>query len=605
MMPLGLSLPCRRSTSCVRVLTIAPHGTSVLDAMALFVNDIVKGSTDGVQGMDPFGRRVRIFIDLVGFYGDFPVSSEMCDSMGHVADACCNMCCMRKRKNGPEPPIMYTTEINSRRAGYMRCDERMYALRESVQIGQLSRILGVRYRSNATASIHPFIRLSNLLRQEGNMNHTVNGKKVLDTWFDSSFCCAAVPDHLLTGLMKDVLHLCFTSLPSDNDRRVLEQLTIDHIYVNSLPVSGRLLKWEGTRFRGLLSLSMTDLFCVLLCSSHVFGTEYSRSGNRLYNLPRLLQRFVSTAYYSTSCLEDFPDLQGESIHSVREKYLHDSVVHAKEYLNEAKWVYEHCGPAASVLDKPNSHRLLELCVSTLPAFGHALLCSELVMELKHRTFKTWLESNTHSNAHLTCVERGISLDWLGRLNVLYKVWKEGDVQDRICAERGLRRMFLGCSAFNLDSGDSSACTLMDDFRSRIERTFRDPIPMQLQDISHVLVPWLVKMAWCTLPREKIVMEPEHVDLLVQTMGNRSLDEGMCTMSDVTIYSCARYLCRNRNGVNSKCYAHNVVRKGNVVCSRTSTQGVAQERFLAIRFIFTFGDSTIWAVGLVMKCRNKV
>jgi len=605
MMPLGLSLSCRRSTSCVRVLTIAPHGTSALDAMSIFVEDIVKGTTEGVQGVDPFGRHLRIFIDLVGFFGDFPVSAEMCDSLGHIADACCNMCCMRKRKQGPEPPIMYTTDINSRRPGYMRCDERVHALRESVQIGELARKLGIRYQSNAAASEHPFIRLSKLLRQE-NKVHKVEGMNVVNTWFDSSFCCAAVPDHLLTGLMKDVLHLCFVSLSSDERRRDVEQLTLDSISVNSLPVSGRLLKWEGTRCKGLQSLSMTDLFCVLFCSCQAFASECSRTGNRLYNLPLLLQRFVSSVYYSESTLQDPVGDEPKTHQSVMHKYLNDAAVLGKNYVKEAKWVYMNCGSAAAVLDKPNIHRLLELCVSTLPAFGHALLCSELVLELKHRTFKTWLESNPHSNAHLTCVERAVSLDWLGRLNVLYKVWKDGNVQDRSCAERGLRRMFLGNNTFHLDAGDPSTCTFMNAFRSRIEQTFRDPIPMQLEDISHVMVPWLVDMAWCTLPREKVAMNSDEVDLLVQVMDSTHGENGRYSLSFLTLFSCARFVSTSRSGLKSNCYPHNVVRHGTVVRIRkTCTLGKVMERYIAVVLILTIRDNTVWGVGMEMVRRGNV
>ena len=69
----------------------------------------------------------------------------------------------------------------------------------------------------------------------------------------------------------------------------------------------------------------------------------------------------------------------------------------------------------SVLDNPNAHRAVELAVHTIPTFGHARNCSELVLESIHHVFKKWLEKNPHQDSHITAFElarRYEAKDWV-------------------------------------------------------------------------------------------------------------------------------------------------------------------------------------------------
>ena len=69
-----------------------------------------------------------------------------------------------------------------------------------------------------------------------------------------------------------------------------------------------------------------------------------------------------------------------------------------------------------ILDKPNVHRLLELCVHTIPVFGHAKHVTELVLENAHQNFKTFFEMNPHCNAHLSGMDRTLRRDFLSRIS---------------------------------------------------------------------------------------------------------------------------------------------------------------------------------------------
>lgn len=83
---------------------------------------------------------------------------------------------------------------------------------------------------------------------------------------------------------------------------------------------------------------------------------------------------------------------------------------AKEFVNSANELVQDGTDQHRVLDKPNMHRLLELCFPFVPNFGHARKCSELILKLVHRTFMDWLVCKMHPDFHLTAIAREYDKD---------------------------------------------------------------------------------------------------------------------------------------------------------------------------------------------------
>lgn len=84
---------------------------------------------------------------------------------------------------------------------------------------------------------------------------------------------------------------------------------------------------------------------------------------------------------------------------------------AREYVRTADHMCSMRDKGTEVLDKPNCHRLLELCLRTIPMFGHARNFSELMLDMLHRVFKNWIRTNTQANARLSAVELAFTKDW--------------------------------------------------------------------------------------------------------------------------------------------------------------------------------------------------
>lgn len=131
MLPLGLPPGDRNSRASVRILGLTPPGVSTNKIILEIVPDLVCGVVDGFGVMTPSGERVKAFLDVVGFIGDYLASSHTSDVKSHAANSPCNMCTLRKYKGGAGSSIGYTTDTHSANSSCLRSGERHRALRES------------------------------------------------------------------------------------------------------------------------------------------------------------------------------------------------------------------------------------------------------------------------------------------------------------------------------------------------------------------------------------------------------------------------------------------------------------------------------------------
>jgi len=115
MLPVGLPHHTKSSCLCVSTLSLGAYGQNPNEIMKHIIPDIIQGSTNGFTCIDAHGRQVRLFLDLVAAFGDFPALTSQGDLSGHIADAHCSFCGFVKRKGGTCAPICNTVTRHSRR----------------------------------------------------------------------------------------------------------------------------------------------------------------------------------------------------------------------------------------------------------------------------------------------------------------------------------------------------------------------------------------------------------------------------------------------------------------------------------------------------------
>lgn len=71
--------------SAVRILNPLPHSTNLNKATNLLVDDIVRSKSEGIIGIDPYGRRDCIFLQVVACLADYLAISSVSELIDHVA----------------------------------------------------------------------------------------------------------------------------------------------------------------------------------------------------------------------------------------------------------------------------------------------------------------------------------------------------------------------------------------------------------------------------------------------------------------------------------------------------------------------------------------
>ena len=614
-LPLGLSLENRRGTESARVITICPNGVSHNNVLKDVMKDIRRAAVTGVSGFDPYGRRVRIFLDPVTFFGDYPAAALCSDAVGHTANAFCTHCSNVKRSAPGGSTILSTPMNHSRRIGFHKTDARLDAMRSANLRSDLYRLVGMKSKDVLSSRSLPLVSLSVELREAAGPERAENGDEVSPLIFQSSLSCATVPDHLFNGLIKNMFNVLFDAVQPDR-RLALETRIGSTARENGLNITGRILRW-GTRgeFKGLNNHTMTDLMTFLLCAAPVFDDEHKITGGKVFTLCRSLQRFAAAVYFWP-----VPRVDGERHNHMfkvegRIKYYADLHEMAKAYLRDCDEIMRHDQVAGAVLDKPNAHRAIELVLHTIPTFGHAKNCSEMVLEHMHQVFKGWLERNTHQDSHLTAVERALMMDWMGRVYALYKVWEKGETSERACSELGLRRLVMGEEACVLDDRQDDVRDLKKDFSRALLSAMRAPNENFLGKCAHLSLSHAREVAWDVINGGKVKTDAAEAMCPVVRAGVLKLGrvykihDGK-ESTGVVLYKTARLHSSNKLEGRHRTYKYNEVTRGCVVSAVCATEDVVvhddADVCSTLRFFAVFGitkvtvDGKLWAITRRMR-----
>ena len=572
MLPLGLPLELRRSSAASRVLTIVPHGQDERKVFKIIEEDLIKAGKEGVLAIDPYGNGVRVFIDFVSFFADYPAVSAMCDVRGHTATSFCTFCSMQKRYEACGRNLLYSANMHSRRLGFMRFDERTIAVRSGDPPPDLCQALGFSKQDSAIAADAPLMRYSIRVRELTSNGHATAPHPLV---FDSFLNVAAAPDHLFTGIIADVLNVCMMSLSTDDRREQVEQILLTNAYANSLSHNGRFLKWNTRSCTGLRSMTMSTRVGLLLCAVPVFQHEHAVTKKDVFRLPEMLQRLISLVYHLPSEEAEGPGARhyftDEGIletHGERHRTVRD-------YIALCRDIYRAGQPPCKVLNKPNVHRALELCVLTIPSFGHARNCSEMVLEGAHRGFKRWLENNSHADSHITAIERTLLKDWLNRTHGLYMQWSKGAGEQRDRAERGLLRLLLGMDGLAMNRERRGAQQLLEDFREAMQDAFAAPVIDEMATTDQWADPGYSAYAWETTG----VIDEDTRPSATAEEGMKLLENWYvcCGEEDVDLVRCrkAKYMPSESVSGQRRSQPYNRIQRGcaiSVVCRQNNNGG---------------------------------
>ena len=168
-------------------------------------DDLLIEATDGILTVDPYGNAVRVFMDMVSFFAEYPAFTTMSDLWGHNGVAFCTFCTMRKREELCRRYLLFSHHMISRRMDFMRFDERTSVIRSGNPPTDLLKKLRLTTKPPEIAADSPFRRYSARVREAISKGADLPQELIFDSFLNIS----ASSDHLITGLISNVLHVCF------------------------------------------------------------------------------------------------------------------------------------------------------------------------------------------------------------------------------------------------------------------------------------------------------------------------------------------------------------------------------------------------------------
>jgi len=333
----------------------------------------------------------------------------------------------------------------------------------------------------------------------------------------------------------------------------------------------------------------------------------------LFHLPAVLQDVVHMVYWlpttKSSTKKQFQYVRHSS------KYHGDLMALASKYVDAIGNYIANGGRHGGLLDKPNAHRLLELCAHSIPIFKHASNISELVLESIHQNFKGWLERNSHPNSHITALENAIAKYWSTRLYALFIYFLHGHEDEKESAYFGLIRMFLGEETAILYKTTRNPHpgleSLLLEFKERLPSLFKEPFPFMLEGRSlNPMIPASEQMwtAGNVLPNEDI---NDDIRKGVRHLRQLYAEHVHSTIEDVKYYCSAKLVVfNNKYAGHRRMYSHNMLHTGSVfsmVTDDSSSDFVAYAQtshsvmayFCALAFL-SFDGKMLWAISRPME-----
>ena len=469
MSPTGLHVRSRRSQYSIRTISLTPAGVSTNAIIDLLIDDLVSGSVDGFECVDAFGERVKVFLDVMGFTGDYPAASAVVDHSGHNSTAPCTHCGFNFNKSAGMTVYAYTTSVTSRHTSYRRTQERTESLRALRISSRSLKILGMKslasdelLESNACPLFKLASRYNLALESHSDIPPFSATKR------DGYMMNLIAPDHLITGLFKGLLTITFIQLDNDDAREKLDVYL--KVLLSEFGFQSQSTIFKRKKKKLVPGLSMSILYCLLTVLPSTLKALGLFDRHPAKGMITNLHRLFALAFWWPTVSHD-GQTAWRLVHGSHMNMYHRTlqVLAANFVKSVSKYSRSHPNLAVHV-DKPNTHRLLELVQHTIPLFNHVAFICELVFESAHQPLKYFLSRNHTLGSHIYAIQLVLAKDWLVRIRCLWCIYKDTNESSnhRHYALMGLLRLFVGSDLDSVNWKALASSTIFNDLREHIE-----------------------------------------------------------------------------------------------------------------------------------------
>lgn len=258
----------------------------------------------------------------------------------------------------------------------------------------------------------------------------------------------------------------------------------------------------------------------------------------------------------------------------------------------------------SKLDRPNTHRLLELYCSTIPHFSHALFFADMGFESNHQPLKSALSRDTNINSHISSVYHVLARDWFSRVCEHSTMWSILNPSDHVTSNairRSLRRLFFGDHSQKLDNTIERDAKLLKEMDDRIEYLLSKPLIKRLQTwYSSTLTSWSDgKWVSTSLSTSSSKFCSEHVSIAASRKLSYYLEDHC--IDSISFHSSSSFT-QNIGETIRRRYNHHKLLIGDVFECFTQYNEPSSS-YLVTPSLIGYGERTVWLLQILLGDRN--
>ena len=439
-LPLGIPPWQRNGVHSIRIIGLTPAGVSSNVIINNIIEDIVRCSSEGVEVSMPDDTNVTLFLDVVGYIGDYQAMVHLLDVTGVSGLAPCNFCTFHRgdvsasddtvETSHEQSNYAYSCAIHSGNLSYRRTKKRMEQWRLVADAEELQHV-GLRKLSADDILKLPLHNLSNALEKvSARVPRLPNGEPVVPCSFDPYLNCIVAPDHLFLGVGQDITE-AMLSLLSRRERRQVDMLATNALASAGFGEESSLLNSATDHIQQMTFSSFFQYLLVLPwavrvtlrleyicdtahCDTENINTTKSSTLRALFVFQRL---YMDTFYIPYKPVDGVDAVRAMEV-TGSDGYISRLQSTVVEYM---KTINNLCSKSEKVrlkVDKPNLHRLLEFFFHSLPLIGHAALFRELILESGHQPLKKGILKSNNQDAHNYSMMKVLAEEWKQRLGTV-------------------------------------------------------------------------------------------------------------------------------------------------------------------------------------------
>lgn len=124
MILVGLLYFCREQLSSIRPLSNTAAGVDTNEVVDFLIPYVIQGAAEEFDSRDAQGNQMGAFLEICGFWGDYPASSQALKVKKHSAGAPCTNWVLGYQNRYGTPVNAYSTDIHCSHIPYTRSVDR-------------------------------------------------------------------------------------------------------------------------------------------------------------------------------------------------------------------------------------------------------------------------------------------------------------------------------------------------------------------------------------------------------------------------------------------------------------------------------------------------